>query len=272
MPVVLPSTTTLQQPLVRTRLSDQNNKKGDPMKNKFKAFLMTLLLTAPLFATAGHHEEGAPSSVGVAYSFNVSDPQAVVTAMNTYWNSPTGKKNPGVAVLRQVIAGGENPATHTIAVSYPSYAAMDEAMALNANSTDAQSFYSAMQAAAKITSRMAFDAGGIIGGDPMAVTNPLPVTAYFMMRVKDPSAYLTAWKKVSGGSAGTMSALFAVTADGEGGITHGIAVRANNMATLMSSIKSNQSTPEWTEFMKVVSPIRTLERRMITKDLAVFGG
>ena len=239
--------------------------------NKIKALLIAVLTTVSLSAVAGHHEEAAPSSVGVAYSLNVSDPAAVVSAMTKYWNSPTGKKNPGVAVLRQVIAGGDNPATHTIAVSYPSYAAMDEAMAVNAGSSDAQAFGAAMQGAATITSRMAFDAGGITAGDPASVTNALPVTAYFMMNVSDPAAYVSAWKKVSGTASGTMSTLFAITADGDLGMTHGIAVRGNDMATLMSSIKANQSTPEWAEFLATVGPIRTLERRTITKDLAVFG-
>jgi hypothetical protein len=242
------------------------------MKNKIKALLLGLFMVAPLVSTAGHHEDAVPPTVGVAYDFNVSDPQAVVGAMTKYWNSPTGKKNPGFATLRQVVAGGENPATHTIAVSYPSYSAMDAAIKLNAESSDAADFYAAMNKAATITSRTAFDGTGITVGNPAAVTNSLPVTMYFMMKVRDAGAYVKAWKKVSNVTqTDTASYLFAVTADGEGGVTHGIAVRGNDMATLMGYIKSNQATPEWTEFLKTVSPIRTLERRRITRDLAVFG-
>jgi hypothetical protein len=242
------------------------------MKNNIKALLLGLFMVAPLVATAGHHEEAAPSTVGVAYSFNVSDPQAFVGAMTKYWNSSTGKKNPGFATLRQVVAGGENPATHTIAVSYPSYSAMDAAMKLNAGSSDAADLYAAINEAATITNRIAFDGTGITVGNPAAVTNSLPVSMYFMMKVKDAGAYVKAWKKVSKATkTETASSLFAVTADGEGGVTHGIAVRGNDMETLMGFIKSNQATPEWAEFLKTVSPIRTLERRMITQDLAVFG-
>ncbi len=239
---------------------------------KIKILSIALLAIFSINANAGHHEESSQTAVGVAYSMTVTDPQAVVQAMTAYWNSPTGKKNKGVATLRQVVAGGENPATHTIAVSYPSYEAMDDVMELNANSPDAAAFYQAMSGAATITSRMAFDSSGITSGNAASVTNALPVTAYFMMNVSDPASYVKAWKKVSSSGGGdTASSLFAITADGDLGITHGIAVRANDMATLMSSIKANQSTPEWAEFISEVTPIRSMKRRMITKDLAVFG-
>lgn len=145
-------------------------------------------------------------------------------------------------------------------------------MELNANSSDAAAFYQAMSGAATITSRMAFDSSGITSGNPASVTNTLPVTAYFMMNVSDPASYVKAWKKVtSSGGGDTASSLFAITADGDLGITHGSAVRANDMAALMSSIKANQSSPEWGAFISEVTPIRSMKRRMITKDLAVFG-
>ena len=124
---------------------------------KIKILSIALLAIFSVNINAGHHEESSQTAVGVAYSMTVTDPQAVVKAMTTYWNSPTGKKNKGVATLRQVVAGGENPATHTIAVSYPSYKAMDEAMELNANSSDAAAFYRAMSGVATTTSRMAFE-------------------------------------------------------------------------------------------------------------------
>ena len=239
---------------------------------KIKILSIALLAIFSVNINAGHHEESSQTAVGVVYSMTVTDPQAVVKAMTIYWNSPTGKKNKGVATLRQVVAGGENPATHTIAVSYPSYKAMDEAMELNANSSDAAAFYRAMSGVATTTSRMAFESSGITLGNAASVTNALPVTLYFMLNVSDPAAYVKAWKEVSSsGKQDWVESLFAITADGDLGITHGIAVRANDMATLMPSIKANQSRPEWAAFISEVTPIRSLERRMITKDLAVFG-
>ena len=53
--------------------------------------------------------QGAASlPVGVVYSLNVTDPAAFVSSLSKYWDSETGKKNPGYAMLRQVVAGGEN--------------------------------------------------------------------------------------------------------------------------------------------------------------------
>ena len=65
---------------------------------------MALALSAT-FAYADDH--AAPSApVGMVYGLDVSDPQAFAAAMGKYWSSPTGEKNPGIAILRQVVAGG----------------------------------------------------------------------------------------------------------------------------------------------------------------------
>ena len=180
---------------------------------KVRIFAITLATLWSLNATAGHHEENGQSLVGVAYSMSVNDPQAVVAAMRAYWTSPTGNKNKGYATLRQVIAGGENPATHIIAVAYPSYEAMDEAMALNATSEDAATFYQAINKVATVTSRIAFDASGLTSGNIESVTNPLPVTAYFMMDVSNRRGFTEAFKKAPRNTElATGASLFEVTA------------------------------------------------------------
>ena len=235
---------------------------------KVRIFAITLATLWSLNATAGHHEENGQSVVGVAYSMNVNDPQAVVAAMMTYCTSPTGNKNKGYAALRQVIAGGENPATHIIAVAYPSY----EAMALNATSEDAAIFYQAMNKAATVTSRIAFDASGLMSGNIKSVTNPLPVTAYFMMDVSNRRGFTEAFKNAPRNTElATVASLFEVTADGDLDTDHGVAVRANDMASLMSAMKANRSDPKWLEYIESVSNMRSIRSRMITKDLAVFG-
>ena len=239
---------------------------------KVRIFAITLATLWSLNATAGHHEENRQSLVGVAYSMSVNDPQAVVAAMRAYWTSPTGNKNKGYATLRQVIAGGENPATHIIAVAYPSYEAMDEAMALNATSEDAATFYQAINKVATVTSRIAFDASGLTSGNIESVTNPLPVTAYFMMDVSNRRGFTEAFKKAPRNTElATGASLFEVTADGDLDINHGVAVRANDMASLMSAMKANRSDPKWLEYIESVSNMRSIRSRMITKDLAVFG-
>ena len=69
----------------------------------------------------------------------------------------------------------------------------------------------------------------------------------------------------------TVASLFEVIADGDLDTDHGVAVRANDMTSLMSAMKANRSDPKWLEYIKSVSNMRSIRSRMITKDLAVFG-
>ena len=69
----------------------------------------------------------------------------------------------------------------------------------------------------------------------------------------------------------TFGSLFEVIADGDLDINHGVAVTANDMASLMSGMKANRSDPKWLEYIESVSNMRSIRSRMITKDLAVFG-
>ncbi len=237
-----------------------------------KILALTLLATWPFYINGAHHEENALSAVGVSYSLAVDDPQAVLQAMEAYWTSPTGEKNKGYATLRQIIAGGESTATHIIAVAYPSYKAMDEAIALNSTSADAAVFYNAMTRAATVTSRVAFESSGLISGNMERLTNPLPVTAYFMMDVSNRQGFIKAFKESPRNTElAIVASLFEVTADGDLDIDHGIAVKANDMATLMTAMKKNRSDPKWIDYIKSVSGMRTIRSRVITKDLAFFG-
>ena len=78
---------------------------------------MALALGAAFTHADDHAAPSAP--VGMVYGLDVSDPQAFAAAMTKYWGSPTGEKNPGIAILRQVVAGGESPISHVVSVVYP---------------------------------------------------------------------------------------------------------------------------------------------------------
>ena len=112
---------------------------------KLASLIVSLLIT--VFGYAAHADNHAEPEipVGVVYILDVHDAQAFLGSMTKYWDSETGKKNRGYAILRQVISGGESSASHTVAVVYPSYAAWDEANAINANSEDAAMFGAEIQ-------------------------------------------------------------------------------------------------------------------------------
>jgi hypothetical protein len=54
----------------------------------------------------------------MSYSFAVSDPPALLAALEKFMSSETGKKFPGQVHLEGVMAAGMSPATHTIVVGY----------------------------------------------------------------------------------------------------------------------------------------------------------
>ena len=60
-----------------------------------------------------------------AHAFDVADPAAFVSALDTFLNSKTGKEFPGQVFLSAVVAGGISPVTHVISVGQKSEAAIE---------------------------------------------------------------------------------------------------------------------------------------------------
>ena len=61
----------------------------------------------------------------MGYAFAVSNPAAMLAALDKFMTSETGKKFPGQVHLEGVIAGGMSPVTHGISVGYSSEAEME---------------------------------------------------------------------------------------------------------------------------------------------------
>jgi len=241
-----------------------------------KKFLILLISAAlsigALTAVADGHGQASPP-VGVVYSLDVSDPAAFVASMSKYWDSETGKNNPGYAILRQVVAGGENPATHTVALVFGSYADMDKATALNATSADAATFSAEVSTSASIVSSTMFEATGIVIGDAEPAQGPGTVTMYYQMAVSDPAAYVAALQKMGASvdTNGAVSALFAIPADGDSGITHVSAISGSSMNEMMTGLKGIQATDEFASFVSEVADAREIIATIVTTDLATFG-
>ncbi len=61
----------------------------------------------------------------MSYAFTVSDPPALLAALEKFMASKTGKKIPRQVHLEVVVAGGISPVSHTINVGYASEAEME---------------------------------------------------------------------------------------------------------------------------------------------------
>lgn len=240
------------------------------MKRLFALLSATLMTLATAGAQADDH--AAPANiVGFVYSFDVTNPSGVVEALTEYWNSPTGKKNPATAILRQHVSNGDDPSTHSIAVVYESLAQIDEANALNNSSEDGQKFFAKMMASASLVSEGMFFGTGITSGNPAIVAAPGRYTVNTAIAVSDAEAYVGAWQEYISSIDGSSSAtnLFVLNGLGEQASTHAVTISANSMAELFPQNPAGQEA--YAKLIDDVKDIRTVESRAIYVDLAVFG-
>lgn len=81
------------------------------------------------------------------HMFDVRDPAAFAKALDTFLNSPTGKKFPGQVFLSSVVAAGLSPVSHAISVGQASEAAIEAWEKTLAGNADWAAYLEASQAA-----------------------------------------------------------------------------------------------------------------------------
>ena len=70
---------------------------------------------------------------------------------------------------------------------------------------------------------------------------------------------------------GAVSALFAIPAGGDSGITHVSAFSAGSMNEMMGALKAIQKTDEFVSFASEVAGVRDIIGTVVVRDLATFG-
>jgi len=88
--------------------------------------------------------------VWMSYAFAVSDPPAVLAALDKLMASETGKKFPGQVHLEGVVAGGISSVTHSIVVGYASEAEMETWVDSLAGNADWAAYLEALRASAQL--------------------------------------------------------------------------------------------------------------------------
>ncbi len=202
----------------------------------------------------------AATPVGTYYQVNVTNPAAVVAALDAYADSPTGQKNPATVTLFQITSNGTNPATHAISVSFASAEDMDRSRALNMASKDFAAMQASMAGAMTPVSESMFRDTGVTAGSPAAITSDNPVARFILMDVQDPAAYVAAWTKMMASRDSDLpSYLSQIMAAGTADTSHVVSIFANNMAEMMALADANQGNPAWAEFLASVNGIRAIE-------------
>ena len=160
----------------------------------FVSAILTITFTAAAFAA--HH---LPFEYGQLYTLKVSDPAALLAAMQKFRNSPIGKQNPSGVSLSQFIANGESDATHSISVTYPTAAAMDASRKMNAGSPEVAEVGKVFQSVSEPESSGLFMLmkAEIVEG---AITSANPVSMSIGLAVTDQAAFMAAIDKLWDGS------------------------------------------------------------------------
>ncbi|RPG43602.1 MAG: hypothetical protein CBD23_009105 [Gammaproteobacteria bacterium TMED163] len=209
-----------------------------------------------------HHSLG--QTTFQTYDLVVSDPAAVVAAIDKYQASPTGQSNSASVVLYAYVAAGDNLATHAINVVHPSPSDMDANLALN-ESQDQAVFLAEIREVATVTSR-AMGETLLIGGNPENITSANPAVMRYLMSVSDPAAYAQAFSSFLGQNPDIgVSYLSSMMADGTNPETHVVLNYANSVGELF--INQPQTLEGWAEYSSAVKGLRTIESTAIATEV-----
>ena len=210
-------------------------------------FTATLLVVQTSFGQA----------VFQSFDLAVSDPAAVVAAIDKYQASPTGQSNTSIAILYQYVAAGDNMATHVVNIVHSSPEEMDANLERNQGSSDQATFFAEVNQAATVTRRWM---GQILltGGSVDNLTNLNPAAMAYFMSVSDPAAYAQAFSNFIGQNEDVgQSFLSSIMADGEDPATHVVLNYGNSLGELV--MNQPQALDGWSDYASDVRDLRTVE-------------
>lgn len=219
-------------------------------------------------ALADNHTDQPQAAYGQSYSISATDPASVVDALKAYRSSPTGQQLASTVTLSQTIANGDQSATHTINVFYPSAAAMDEAARLVAGSVDAARFGARMRIAATLESENVFSVL-LSKVNQEAMENP--ATMLFAMKVTDQAAFMKALNKLfaSDAAAAFPGGMFfgQVIAMGDNETTHWASFQAPSVGALLTAVDAFMKSDDFAAYAKNADGFREVTARLMSRQL-----
>ena len=217
---------------------------------------------------ADNHMPAQPVVFGQYYSIVVSDPAAVVEALQKYRASETGQKMQSGVTLSQNVANGALAGTHSINVFYPSPEVMDATMRLASGSSDAAEFQQAMRGAATLESENLFTML-ISKVNREGMENP--ASMLFGLNVTDQAAFMKALNKLldSGAAAEFPGNMFfgQIIAMGDTEGTHWVSFQAATVGALLSGVDAFMKSSDFAAYAKNADSFREVTSRMVSRQV-----
>lgn len=236
--------------------------------------LLMLCLAVAVVSTASYGEEAQPTAYGQYFTLVVTDPQAVVSAMSKYRESATGQKLSSNSQLTQIVANGSEPATHAVAVFYPSAAAMSADHGAAAQSSDWAEFIDTMSGIATVHSENVFSLRRSRINDE-AVGGSGAVTMLFALDVSDPGRYQPAMNAMfdSSAVADFPGNVFGgeIMASGEDAGTHWVSFQSSDIGTLLSGMEAFLASDDFASYAADADQFREVVGRVISRNVRGFG-
>jgi hypothetical protein len=246
---------------------------GNSIINPMKGFIGIgfFVLFMGGVACADHHEPPPPQTLyGQSYSLVVSDPAALIEAMQSYRASETGQKMGSNVALSQNIANGDLASTHTINVFYPSIEAMSAAIALQNSSADTAAFRRTISQIVTGESDNVFTVLRATNREG-AVTSESPVTMLFGLEVTDQAAFMSAFDGIwnSQAAADFPGNMFfgQVLAMGQNESTHWVSFQANDLQTLLTGMEAFMGSDDFARYGANAGSFRRVTNRSISQTV-----
>jgi hypothetical protein len=231
---------------------------GNSIINPMKGFIGIgfFVLFMGGVACADHHEPPPPQTLyGQSYSLVVSDPAALIEAMQSYRASETGQKMGSNVALSQNIANGDLASTHTINVFYPSIEAMSAAIALQNSSADTAAFRRTISQ--------------IVTGESDNVFTVLRATN--REGATDQAAFMSAFDGIwnSQAAADFPGNMFfgQVLAMGQNESTHWVSFQANDLQTLLTGMEAFMGSDDFARYGANAGSFRRVTNRSISQTV-----
>ena len=199
------------------------------------------------------------AQIALGFDIQVNDPARLISAMDEYTASQTGESIPGTAILSQYIANGNSPATHNLAVFYPTVEGMDEAFLRNSLSEDWAKLISELGAASTTVLNVMFEPTGLTNGNSDAVTSDLYASRWLVIDVTDEASFAAEWQKLVAADTADWdvnASLWRIIGRGDATGSHLISYQANNFSTLLSV--RNSDRPGMASFQRAVNGISSV--------------